>query len=107
MSNTAKPASLPRAAYAAMFGQPKGDRIRLADTSLVIEVEHDHTRYGEEVKFGGKTGGPRFGTIPGLSRFRRSGHRFGDKNLRQNKSLSARSVGLPTQACLATHGIRV
>ena len=46
MSNTPKPASLPRAAYAAMFGPTKGDRIRLADTSLVIEVEHDHTRYG-------------------------------------------------------------
>ncbi len=53
MSNTPKPASLPRAAYAAMFGPTKGDRIRLADTSLVIEVEQDHTRYGEEVKFGG------------------------------------------------------
>nr|WP_048434269.1 urease subunit alpha [Methylobacterium platani] len=36
-----------------MFGPTKGDRIRLADTSLVIEVEQDHTRYGEEVKFGG------------------------------------------------------
>ncbi|TNC10522.1 urease subunit alpha [Methylobacterium terricola] len=53
MSNTPKPASLPRSAYAAMFGPTKGDRIRLADTSLVIEVEQDHTRYGEEVKFGG------------------------------------------------------
>ncbi|GJD47836.1 Urease subunit alpha 1 [Methylobacterium crusticola] len=53
MSNTPKPASLPRAAYAAMFGPTTGDRIRLADTSLVVEVEHDHTRYGEEVKFGG------------------------------------------------------
>ncbi len=49
MSNTPKPVSLPRAACAAMFGPTKGDRIRLADTSLVIEVEHDHTRYGEEV----------------------------------------------------------
>src|SRR4028118_354948 len=46
-------ASLPRAAYADMFGPTAGDRIRLADTSLVIEVEKDFTTYGEEVKFGG------------------------------------------------------
>jgi urease subunit alpha len=36
-----------------MFGPTTGDRLRLADTNLVIEVEHDHTVYGEEVKFGG------------------------------------------------------
>jgi urease subunit alpha len=36
-----------------MFGPTTGDRVRLADTNLVIEVEHDHTVYGEEVKFGG------------------------------------------------------
>ncbi|WP_414474929.1 urease subunit alpha [Microvirga sp. M2] len=53
MSNARKPASLPRAAYADMFGPTRGDRIRLADTSLVIEVEKDFTTYGEEVKFGG------------------------------------------------------
>jgi urease subunit alpha len=53
MSNGRKPASLPRAAYADMFGPTKGDRIRLADTALVIEVEKDFTTYGEEVKFGG------------------------------------------------------
>ncbi|NEU12852.1 urease subunit alpha [Methylobacterium sp. BTF04] len=53
MTNTPRPASLPRAAYADMFGPTTGDRIRLADTSLVIEVERDHTTYGEEVKFGG------------------------------------------------------
>src|ERR671917_254971 len=47
------PATLPRAAYADMFGPTTGDRIRLADTSLVIEVERDFTTYGEEVKFGG------------------------------------------------------
>jgi urease subunit alpha len=46
-------ASLPRAAYADMFGPTTGDRVRLADTSLVIEVEKDFTTYGEEVKFGG------------------------------------------------------
>jgi len=47
------PSRLPRAAYAAMFGPTTGDRVRLADTDLVIEVERDHTVYGEEVKFGG------------------------------------------------------
>jgi urease subunit alpha len=45
--------TLPRAAYAEMFGPTKGDRVRLADTDLVIEVEKDFTTYGEEVKFGG------------------------------------------------------
>ncbi len=52
-ANTRPPASLARSAYADMFGPTTGDRIRLADTSLVIEVERDHTTYGEEVKFGG------------------------------------------------------
>ena len=42
-----------RQAYAEMFGPTVGDRVRLADTELWIEVEHDHTLYGEEVKFGG------------------------------------------------------
>ena len=46
-----------RQAYAEMFGPTVGDRVRLADTQLVIEVEQDHTlragSYGEEVKFGG------------------------------------------------------
>jgi len=42
-----------RAAYASMYGPTTGDRVRLADTDLVIEVEKDHTIYGEEVKFGG------------------------------------------------------
>jgi urease subunit alpha len=42
-----------RAAYADMFGPTVGDRVRLGDTSLLIEVERDHTIYGEEVKFGG------------------------------------------------------
>ncbi len=47
------PARISRAAYAAMFGPTTGDRIRLADTDLFIEVEKDFTTYGEEVKFGG------------------------------------------------------
>ena len=47
------PAILSRAAYADMFGPTTGDRVRLADTELFIEVERDLTVYGEEVKFGG------------------------------------------------------
>jgi urease subunit alpha len=47
------PSSLPRQAYADMFGPTTGDKVRLADTSLVIEIEKDFTTYGEEVKFGG------------------------------------------------------
>ncbi|WP_304956723.1 urease subunit alpha [Vogesella sp. XCS3] len=42
-----------RQAYAEMFGPTTGDRVRLADTGLLAEVEHDYTVYGEEVKFGG------------------------------------------------------
>jgi urease subunit alpha len=44
---------IPRAQYAAMYGPTTGDRVRLADTDLIIEVERDLTTYGEEVKFGG------------------------------------------------------
>ena len=50
-------ASIPKRAYADMFGPTVGDRVRLADTGLIIEVEKDFTLaaggYGEEVKFGG------------------------------------------------------
>ncbi len=50
-------ATIPRRAYAEMFGPTVGDRLRLADTALVVEVEQDFTLraggYGEEVKFGG------------------------------------------------------
>ncbi|MBO9629111.1 MAG: urease subunit alpha [Shinella sp.] len=46
-------ANLSRAAYAQMYGPTVGDRVRLADTELFIEVEKDFTIYGEEVKFGG------------------------------------------------------
>ncbi len=42
-----------RAEYAAMFGPTVGDKVRLADTNLIIEVEEDRTCYGDEVKFGG------------------------------------------------------
>jgi urease subunit alpha len=44
---------LPRRIYADMFGPTTGDRVRLADTDLIIQVEKDFTIYGEEVKFGG------------------------------------------------------
>tara|TARA_R110002073_G_scaffold138230_4_gene287570 strand:- start:78895 stop:80607 length:1713 start_codon:yes stop_codon:yes gene_type:complete len=47
------PAKISRAAYADMFGPTTGDKVRLADTELFIEVERDYTTYGEEVKFGG------------------------------------------------------
>src|ERR1700730_2282813 len=42
-----------RTTYAEMFGPTLGDKLRLADTELFIEVEKDFTTYGEEVKFGG------------------------------------------------------
>src|SRR5215475_14096793 len=48
MSRTIK-----RHSYVDMFGPTTGDRVRLADTDLIIEVEKDFTTYGEEVKFGG------------------------------------------------------
>ncbi|SOH93641.1 urease subunit alpha [Monaibacterium marinum] len=47
------PTHISRASYADMYGPTTGDRVRLADTDLIIEVEKDLTTYGEEVKFGG------------------------------------------------------
>ena len=47
------PMKISRAAYAEMFGPTVGDKVRLADTELFVEVEQDFTIYGEEVKFGG------------------------------------------------------
>ncbi|MFZ2080783.1 MAG: urease subunit alpha, partial [Xanthobacteraceae bacterium] len=47
------PTQIKRSVYADMFGPTTGDRIRLADTDLIIAVEKDFTVYGEEVKFGG------------------------------------------------------
>ena len=47
------PVKISRPDYAAMYGPTTGDRLRLADTDLIIEVERDLTTYGEEVKFGG------------------------------------------------------
>ncbi|WP_052890177.1 urease subunit alpha [Thermogemmatispora carboxidivorans] len=45
--------SLPRRTYADLYGPTVGDRVRLADTALIIEIEHDYTVYGDEVTFGG------------------------------------------------------
>ena len=45
--------TISRQAYADMFGPTTGDRLRLADTELFLEIEKDFTTYGEEVKFGG------------------------------------------------------
>ncbi|HXK56396.1 MAG TPA: urease subunit alpha, partial [Gammaproteobacteria bacterium] len=46
-------AKISKRAYAEMYGPTLGDRVRLGDTALLIEVERDHTVYGDEVKFGG------------------------------------------------------
>ena len=45
--------SINRTRYAKMYGPTTGDRVRLGDTDLIIEIEHDHTVYGDESKFGG------------------------------------------------------
>src|SRR5579864_8028234 len=45
--------SIPRRTYADLYGPTKGDRVRLADTELIIEVERDFTVYGDEITFGG------------------------------------------------------
>ncbi len=47
------PYKISRRAYAETYGPTKGDRLRLADTDLILEVEQDHTIYGDEIKFGG------------------------------------------------------
>src|SRR5277367_6450608 len=47
------PQTISRSSYASMYGPTVGDRIRLADTQLLIRVDEDRTVYGEEVKFGG------------------------------------------------------
>src|SRR5579872_4084541 len=47
------PREIDRSRYAALYGPTTGDRVRLADTELIIQVEADRTRYGDEVKFGG------------------------------------------------------
>jgi len=44
---------IPRRTYADLYGPTTGDRVRLADTELIVEVERDFTSYGDEVTFGG------------------------------------------------------
>ena len=44
---------IPRKTYADLYGPTTGDRVRLADSELIIEVEHDYTVYGDEITFGG------------------------------------------------------
>src|SRR5271170_1534643 len=44
---------IPRRVYADLYGPTKGDRIRLADTDLIIEIEKDFASYGDEITFGG------------------------------------------------------
>src|SRR5271156_3695731 len=44
---------IPRRTYADLYGPTKRDRIRLADTDLIIEIERDYTQYGDEITFGG------------------------------------------------------
>ena len=45
--------NIPRRTYADLYGPTVGDRVRLADTELIIEVERDYTTYGDEITFGG------------------------------------------------------
>src|SRR5260370_31663606 len=45
--------NIPRKTYADLYGRTTGDRVRLADTELIIEVEKDYTTYGDEITFGG------------------------------------------------------
>ncbi|HXO78035.1 MAG TPA: urease subunit alpha, partial [Puia sp.] len=45
--------SINRTKYANLYGPTVGDKVRLADTELFIEIEKDHTVYGDEIKFGG------------------------------------------------------
>src|SRR5438876_4046505 len=45
--------SIPRRTYADLYGPTKGDRVRLADTELIVEVEKDFAAYGDEITFGG------------------------------------------------------
>ncbi len=63
------PLDIPRRTYADIYGPTIGDKVRLADTDLFIEVEKDHTVYGDESKFGGgKTLRDGMGQMPGAAR---------------------------------------
>ncbi|MEO0562795.1 MAG: urease subunit alpha [Chloroflexota bacterium] len=63
------PLNISRRTYADLYGPTVGDRVRLADTDLIIEVEQDYTTYGDESKFGGgKTLRDGMGQAPGTTR---------------------------------------
>ena len=63
------PLPISRRTYADLYGPTTGDRVRLADTELIIEIEKDFTTYGDEAKFGGgKTLRDGMGQAPGLTR---------------------------------------
>ena len=63
------PLDIPRSTYTDIYGPTIGDKVRLADTNLFIEVEKDHTVYGDESKFGGgKTLRDGMGQMPGAAR---------------------------------------
>ena len=63
------PTKISRSSYAAMYGPTTGDKVRLADTELFIEVERDLTTYGEEVKVRRRQSYPRWhGPKPGNAR---------------------------------------
>ena len=82
-------AFLSREAYAEMFGPTTGDRVRLADTELFIEIEKDFTIYGEEVKFGGgKVIRDGMGQSQGVAPARRGRH--GDHQRRDPRPLGHR-----------------
>ena len=60
---------IPRKTYSDLYGPTKGDRVRLADTELIIEIEHDYATYGDEAKFGGgKTLRDGMGQAPDVTR---------------------------------------
>ena len=61
--------NIPRHTYTEIYGPTVGDKVRLADTELFVEVEKDFTTYGEESKFGGgKTLRDGMGQMPGVTR---------------------------------------
>ena len=93
------PARISRAAYADMFGPTVGDRVRLADTELVIEVEKDFTIYGEEVKFGGgkviRDGMGQSQATPGRGRRRHRHHQRADRRPLGHREGRHRPQGRP------------
>ena len=89
----------------------RAEAAALAQGGFRVLLPHDLDRTGEaQVGFSGifeKFGLWRAAVEAVLSRFRKSAPRFSDKNLRHNKTLSGRSVGLPTQVCLGSRQVPV